>query len=95
MADSGGVRSPYWQVPKEQIVMEMDELFILQRYKDHQQFAVNLYETAAKNPEEWQFYIETIELRLLLIKDIQQDVARMKQEAASAIHQIPQTPTIE
>jgi len=67
---TGGIKSPYWETSKQDIVWTMDDLFDTRRYLNIQHFADTLRETFVKNPEEFKFYLGVLEDRVLLVKQV-------------------------
>jgi hypothetical protein len=68
------MRSPYWEVPKPQVVRDMDSVCDPERYSSLEMYVDVLHATARKNPEEFEFYIQALQVRQILLRQIQTEV---------------------
>lgn len=70
------IKSPFWKTTKAEVVRSLDDLMDVARYDSAEHFQQILVETARKNPEEMQFYLDTIVMRIELIKEIISDATK-------------------
>lgn len=70
MGDDTSIKSPYWETSKQDIVWSMDDVFDTRRYTSLQHFTDTLNATYIKNPDEVKFYLEVLEIRMNLLRQV-------------------------
>lgn len=73
----GEIKSPFWVYPsKAELIRHLDSVFDPERYTDIEQYRDVLIATARKNPKEFQFYLETMIIKVEMIHQIIIDASK-------------------